>query len=138
MDEELETKKTARTRRGTQAERDAVDALPIWPELVDPRSPYADGKLPRVKGSDTSEAAAEEIAEHAPNMRQRVYATIVARREYGATDDELEVEMRLRHQSLSARRRELVLQGYVVDSERARRTRSGRVAVVWVAKEFAR
>ena len=52
----------------------------------------------------------------------------------GATDDELERLLQLRHQTVSARRRELVLLGKVVDSGRTRKTRSGCKAKVWVTK----
>jgi len=51
----------------------------------------------------------------------------------GRTDDELEVELGLSHQNVSARRRGLVLKNRVHDSGEERRTRSGRSATVWLA-----
>lgn len=51
----------------------------------------------------------------------------------GATDDELEAYLQIRHQTLSARRRELVQKGYIEASGKRRKTRSGRSATVWRA-----
>jgi hypothetical protein len=50
----------------------------------------------------------------------------------GATDDEIEVVLGMRHQTASARRRGLVLKLYVSDSGAKRPTRSGSSAIVWV------
>jgi len=50
----------------------------------------------------------------------------------GCTDDELEEWLDERHQTVSARRRELVLCGAVRDSGMKRKTRSGTLARVWV------
>jgi hypothetical protein len=82
---------------------------------------------------ETSRLAAESIADDAPTMRGKVLRAIVDRRSFGATDDELEVVLRMRHQTLSARRRELVLSGDIMPSGNHRKTRSGRKAVVWIA-----
>jgi len=51
----------------------------------------------------------------------------------GYTDDELEQELGWLHQTLSARRRELVQKGFVKDSGKKRPTRSGRGATVWMS-----
>lgn len=52
---------------------------------------------------------------------------------YGRTDDEIETILNLPHQSVSARRGELVKAGHVLDSGRQRRTKWGRLATVWTA-----
>ena len=83
------------------------------------------------KGSDTSKQAAESVAISAASMRGRVLA-FIASRPQGVTDDEVELALSMRHQTASARRRELVLLGMVKDSDRRRRTSSGRSATVWV------
>ena len=88
-----------------------------------------DGRAPHVAGSETSEAAGASVDRL--SLRDQVYALILRRRT-GLTDDDIEDELLMRHQTASARRRELVLQGKVVDSGRKRPTRSGRLATVWV------
>lgn len=87
-----------------------------------------------VKGSDTSEAAAASIP--ADTLRAKVYAKIFRTGPAGMTCDECEVEMRGRHQTISARIRELVLGSSLVDTGRRRFTRSGRQAAVYVAPMF--
>lgn len=66
--------------------------------------------------------------------QQSVYDFIRARYEHGATDDEIEQGLDMRHQTASARRRELVLAGRVVERRTLprRTTRSGRSAQVWM------
>lgn len=97
-----------------------------------PASVY-DGNPPRVHGSDTSVAAAESVRASAPGLRERVERFVRRREEHGATDDEIEIASGLAHQTISARRRELVLLGCLRDSGLRRPTRSGRSATVWVA-----
>ena len=80
-------------------------------------------------GSDTSEAAAASMVAHAPSMRARAHAHLLGA-EDGLTSDELERLTGWRHQSASARLRELVLFGHAYDSSDRRRTSSGRTAVV--------
>ena len=86
------------------------------------------GKPPSVAGSDTSAAAADSVRETSGAQRQRVFALIA---ESPRTDEEIERVTGLRHQSASARRRELVLAGHIVDSGARRANSSGRQAVVW-------
>ena len=81
-----------------------------------------------VVGSDTSRAAAESIESLTGEMHRQVYDQI---NDHPSTDDELEVALKLRHQTVTARRRELVLRGLVRDSGKRRVTRSGRKATVW-------
>jgi len=86
-----------------------------------------------VAGCDTSEAAAASLDDLAlSRMRRMVLAHIMRHGALGATCDEIEIAERMRHQSASARVRELVLDGMVVDSGRRRHTRSGRPARVYV------
>jgi len=66
-------------------------------------------------------------------MRSRVLGFIESTFIHGATDDEIEVALGMRHQTASARRRDLVLSGLAKDSGKRRKTRSGRSATVWVA-----
>jgi hypothetical protein len=91
------------------------------------------GTPPHVRGSVTSLLAAERIAPIAGTMQARVLAVVRQAGEDGATCDEVEQSLGGRHQSISARIRELVLLGWVEDSGRERPTRSRRHAVVYVA-----
>ena len=84
---------------------------------------------PYVAHSETSRAAAESI--DAAVLRCRVYLSISDAGADGMTCDEVEAHLAMRHQTASARIRELVLKGYVRASEKCRRTRSGRAATVW-------
>lgn len=60
-----------------------------------------------VKGSETSKAAADKMDESAPSMRARIYRYIKANGP--VTCGEVELALNMRHQSCSARIRELVL-----------------------------
>ena len=90
------------------------------------------GAPPSVKGSDTSEKAAESMRESVGHLQRTVFNHIKASRD-GMTCDEAEELTGLRHQTCSARVRELVLKGFIVDSGNRRKTRSGRGARVYVA-----
>lgn len=88
---------------------------------------------PFQRHSDTSYAAAKAIAPHAGAQRARVYATLVA---YGpSTQEQLSDALGLGGDSVRPRTIELRRRGLVVDSGLRRRTRSGRWAVVWMAKD---
>jgi len=50
----------------------------------------------------------------------------------GVTDEEVETRLDMRHQTASARRRDLVIAGLVKKSKLRRETRSGSTATVWV------
>jgi transcription initiation factor IIE alpha subunit len=81
---------------------------------------------------DTSLEAARSYAEHASTDSTRVLRVIRFLGDHGATDDEIEQALGMPHQTASARRRDLVIAGMVVDSGLRRRTRSGRNAKVWI------
>jgi hypothetical protein len=96
-----------------------------------PLGPYGD--LPgHVRGSDTSRAAAESVRTTAPIQQAAVLAYLAQCGPQGATVDEIEEALGLRHQSASARMTEAVRMGLAEDSGERRRTRSGRTAAVWV------
>ena len=87
---------------------------------------------PYVVGSDTSEQAARSMKPHSKALKEKILNFILTTGAKGATDDEIETAMNLRHQTASARRRELVQAGKLTESGEKRRTRSGRWAKVWV------
>ena len=95
------------------------------PKKKPPTAPY-------VKGSDTSKAAASNIAEGAGQLREFIFSTISRSGAGGMTCDEVEVETEMKHQTASARIRELAQKNRIIDSKRRRPTRSGCMAVVWV------
>lgn len=93
----------------------------------------AEAQVPFVWNSDTSRNAAKSIREGAAKLRERVRVAIARREHYGATCDELESLLEMRHQTCSARVHELAKVGAIVDSGERRKTRSGRKAAVYRA-----
>jgi hypothetical protein len=88
------------------------------------------GGLPPHVGTDTSRDAAVGIASHAEALREAVYGFIKA--QGGAICEEVEVGLDMIHQTASARIRELVLKGRLIDSGKRRRTSKNRQAAIWV------
>jgi predicted ArsR family transcriptional regulator len=78
---------------------------------------------------DTSEEAAESMVGSAAAIRARVFQFVVAHD--GATCDEVEVALKLKHQTASARLWELEGRGLLVKTMERRLTRSGRSARVY-------
>jgi len=89
---------------------------------------------PFVVGSDTSQTAAESIERRAPIMKRAVLDCIARGQGDGRTCDEVEAWLEMAHQTVSARIRDLVKSGTIVDSGQRRKTRSGRKATVYVVK----
>jgi DNA adenine methylase len=81
--------------------------------------------------ADASASAAQAASESAPQLRSAVFA-LISKAADGMTCDEVEVALDLKHQTASARIRELALEESIEDSGRYRLTRSGCKAVVWV------
>lgn len=97
------------------------------------------GTIPHVQGSHTSELAAESMEKSISGLRRDVLDCVSARPD-GATCDEVEQILLMRHQTASARCRELVLMGKLerrldpaTGREIRRLTRSGRTASVLFA-----
>jgi hypothetical protein len=97
--------------------------------------PLYDGTPPHEE-PETSEEAAHQAARFAKTQRERVQQFVSLQGEHGAIDDEIELGLGMRHQTASARRRELVLLGALVPLGIKRRTRSGARAMVHVLPEF--
>lgn len=91
---------------------------------------FYDGTPPH-EDVDTSVLAAHEILEISKTMREAIYLCLLY--SDGHTDDEVEKILGMRHQTVSARRRELVLGGRVKESGEYRKTRHGKWAKVWIA-----
>ena len=90
------------------------------------------GTPPHARGSDTSRAAAESMRPKINQLQSMVLGAIRESGPTGLTCDQSEVDLGLRHQTASARIKELSQMGYIIDSEMRRYTRSGRRAVVWI------
>lgn len=99
--------------------------------MAEPDYDCYDGVPPHEDSQDTSAIAAVLAMPNVSKLQRKVLAHIAARKWHGATDDELEVALKLSHQTVSARRRELVMKGLLRNSGRTRRTRRDRLAVVW-------
>lgn len=80
----------------------------------------------------TSLQAAEQMTEAAPNMRAQALTLIQQCSPGGITDERLEDETGMKHQTLSARRNELMHVGLIVDSGQREENRSGSDAILWV------
>lgn len=82
---------------------------------------------------NTSTAAYDSILPHVSRLADLVHTMIVSRGVRGATCEECEVELKIKHQTCSARITELKDKGLLRDSGRRGQTSSGRSAVIWVA-----
>lgn len=89
--------------------------------------------LPFVKGSATSQEAAESVTKKTV-VRDRA-RIVAALKSYGAlTDEEIQTRTGLSGNTERPRRVELVRQGVVIATEMQRRTASGRWATAWTLK----
>lgn len=84
---------------------------------------------------DTSKASAKEVAKAGlgTKLKAKIYQLIKVRGRDGATCDEVEVSLEVKHQSASCLIRFLTQDGFLYDSHERRLTRSGRKAIVWQA-----
>ena len=87
------------------------------------------GRAPH-NGTDTSILAAASVDNCTATMRGRLLTLIGSGK---STCDELEARTGWRHQTVSARIRELVLLGSIVDTGERAKTRSGRSARLYAA-----
>lgn len=83
-------------------------------------------------GIDTSMLAAESLHDLGGRLRFEVYSFITQCGWTGATCDEIEQALNMKHQTASARVNELMNGGHIQNSGRKRSTSSGRAAIVWV------
>lgn len=87
------------------------------------------------KPQRTSRNAANAVLPNSGTIRRLVYDQIKVQNDYGMTDHELEMVLRGKHQTISASRRSLVLDGHVVDSGKTRKNPQGNDCIVWVEKD---
>ena len=86
------------------------------------------------KSQRTSQKAAERFLPRSGSVRRRVYEHMV--KCGGRTDYELEREFNISHQTISASRRSLVVDGWLVDSGQTRKNKSGNDCIVWEVVDF--
>ena len=123
----VERRKKARRAKAQRARRATARRMEAVGGLGEPT------KAPYVQGSRTSQAAAESLSEKDLSwLEKKVFNVIRRARLNGLTDEEVETRTGLRHQSASARRRGLVLKGWVRDSGKVHRNQSKRWAIRWV------
>ena len=91
-----------------------------------------EGSVPYARGSETSREAADSVEPYAGAWRGKVLDLIRRSAAQGATCDEVEQRLNLRHQTASARIWELRRLGWIQDGGVRRLTRANRRAVVWV------
>jgi hypothetical protein len=84
----------------------------------------------------TSPLAAATTKASIEGLRKRVLGAIRDLGEQGATCDECEIVLDMTHQTASARVHEPAWAGFIVDSGRQRKTRSGGAAIVWLASAW--
>jgi len=93
--------------------------------------------VPYVKNSPTSEAAARKVSRGKAEEDRRLILAAIRDGSWtypGLTDDQLaQCCPSILPNALRPRRGELVKAGLIVDSGRTRKTRSGRLATIWIA-----
>jgi len=104
--------------------------------VTQPPYEHYDGSPPH-EDVDTSREAAERARVFVATAQERVYACYIAAGRDGCTDDEINAATDMALNTIRPRRRELEDDRRVVRTERRRRTRSGRRAIVFVRTEFA-
>ena len=88
-------------------------------------------------GVATSNAAAESMKPHVVRILSEVVSYVEGCGAFGATCDEAERILKLKHQTCSARFNEGHRKGLLVRTDRKRPTESGRDAFVYVYRDFA-
>lgn len=91
-----------------------------------------------VGSPETSSEAARLIVPAAGSIRRRVLYQIWLRVDQKMSDEMLEREMRMKHQTLSSARNWLVQQGFLVDSRLRAESSSGRKVVLWTLTDDGR
>lgn len=87
------------------------------------------------KAKSTSRKSAEKILPYSGTVRRLVYDKIAANNGNGYTDYELETLLQGSHQTISASRRSLVLDGLLIDSGKTRKNKNNNDCIVWVIDE---
>jgi hypothetical protein len=100
---------------------------------VKPQRPAIDRNVAFTGKRDTSRNAAARVLPSTGTKRRRVYDAIMANMSNGMTCDEVCVETGMLVQSATSAINTLSHDGWLVDSGDRRPTRTGVLAIVWVA-----
>ena len=84
------------------------------------------------KARETSKKAATKVLPKTGSLRKTVYDFINNRKEFGATDQEMEVILRVSGNSIRPTRLTLADDGWIMDSKQTRVNEHGNECVVWV------
>tara|TARA_B110001454_G_scaffold133413_1_gene124197 strand:- start:1854 stop:2162 length:309 start_codon:yes stop_codon:yes gene_type:complete len=90
---------------------------------------------PGYQATDTSQAAAEAISGHLGRLQAMAYTAIHEAGLSGLTADELAARLGMDRASIQPRTSELRRKGRIIDSGQRRRNASGKMAIVWFAKD---
>ena len=96
------------------------------------RATQATGQVDMFEAAFTSRTAHDSIKPDKASLQSKVFDLIHNRGPYGATCDEVEHSLGMRHQTASARVRELALAGRIKVNG-TRKTSSGRPARVYIS-----
>jgi len=80
--------------------------------------------------SNTSRDAAKKVLPKTGTMRRKILDLIYTHN--GLADFEIEKLLDLKHQTASAGRRGLVIDGFLIDSGKTRKNESGNECTVWI------
>lgn len=91
-------------------------------------------RAPFQSHSETSQRAAQAIDGSLNALQLEVLRYLRACGAEGATDDELQRDLAMNPSTQRPRRIELLAKGLICDAGMKRKTRSGRLATVWIAR----
>lgn len=80
--------------------------------------------------SDTSRKAAERALPKTGTMRRQIY-DLIFNNGTGLADFEIEQKLNLKHQTASAARRGLVIDGFLIASGKTKKNESGNDCTIW-------
>lgn len=92
-----------------------------------------DKSIPTHESIDTSVHSRDILNKHKNHYRKHIYDYIKGKG--GATCDEIEVNLKMRHETASGIIRFLTLDRLLRDSGDRRKTRTGRKAIIWIINE---
>jgi len=104
-------------------------------DILPGQYPLFGGLPPHQKKSRTSREAAIRAEKNVRTVLHRVLLFYQSQGRVGATNDEVSFSLGIPIQTICARKRELEIQGFIVPANRTRKTRCGRLAEVYIAKE---
>lgn len=84
------------------------------------------------KAQRTSRSSMTKVFPKTGSIRRKVYDLV--KNNWGMTDYELEEALNMKHQTVSASRRSLVVDGHLVDSGQTKKNQQGNDCIVWVAQ----